>query len=539
MIVDLAQLPEGEVPHAEVAVVGAGFAGIDLAVQLGRRGVRVLLLEAGRDRFDPAAQELARFTNVGKPLRQPDPQGPHNPYLDPVFRGETRIRQFGGTSTIWTGKWRVLSPQTFARRDWVPHSGWPVSREELLPFYADVARDHGLADLDVLLHGGERHPLAAACAAAGLEGSLLHWQASPVRMAERHRDELRRSTAVTVVLGATVTELLLDDQHRRVRALAVAAAGGPRATVTADEVVLATGGLEAPRLLLASDRQVAGGIGNAHGLVGRFFQDHPKTKEVVLRPSPALRGMAEWLATDPLPRDQLLLSLSAARQRALRVLDHAVSVRPVFDYELDYPAADVAAVRAALRERDPRRLTPAAVARAAAPRTVGQWVRQRVHRRRRGRVAHYATAIYHEQAPNPDSRLRLGPRRDALGMPELVVDWRLGELDRTSFAVLQRELPAAFARAGLGELDPGPDPLTLDDLGDANHHIGATRMAADPREGVVDPDLRVFGVDNLSVATASVFPTGESATPTFTVVALARRLAAHLLARRGAPAGAR
>ncbi|MCZ2837706.1 FAD-dependent oxidoreductase [Modestobacter sp. VKM Ac-2985] len=531
VIVELADVHE-DVAHADVAVVGAGFAGIDLAVQLGRRGVRVLLIEAGRDSFDPAAQDLARFRNVGKPLREPDPEGPHNPYLDPRFRGETRIRQLGGTSTIWTGKWRLLNPLTFQQRDWVPGSGWPVSRAELLPFHAEVARDHGIADVDTLVDGGERHPLAAECAAAGIDGSLLHWQASPLRMAERYRAELRDTPNVQVLLGATVTELVLDDAHRRVRTVRVASPGGRRADLTADQVVLATGGLEPARLLLASYRQVPEGIGNAHGLVGRYFQDHPKTKRAVLRPSPALRGMADWLATDPLPRDQLLFGLSLDEQREHRLLDHAVSVRPVFDYELDYPAADVIAVREALRTRSARGLTAATLARAAAPRTLRQYAGQRVHRRRRGRVAHYATAIYLEQAPNPESRLRLGPRRDALGMPELEIDWQLSPLDHESFARLQRLLPAAFARAGLGELDFGPDELTLSDAGDANHHIGATRMAARPEEGVVDRDCRVFGTDNLYIATASVFPTGECATPTFTIMALARRLSAHLLSLR-------
>ncbi|WP_299958621.1 FAD-dependent oxidoreductase [uncultured Modestobacter sp.] len=531
MIAELADVRE-DVPHADVAVVGAGFAGIDLAVQLGRRGLRVLLIEAGRDSFDPAAQDLARFSNVGKPLREPDPEGPHNPYLDRAFRGETRIRQFGGTSTIWTGKWRLLNPLTFQQREWVPGSGWPITREELLPFHAEVARDHGIGDVDALPDGGRHHPLAQECTAAGIDSSLLHWQASPLRMAERYRDELRAMPNVQVLLGATATELVLDDAHRRVRTVVVRSLGGHRAELSADQVVLATGGLEPARLLLASDRQLPEGIGNAHGLVGRYFQDHPKTKRAVLRPSPALRRMADWLATDPLPRDQLLFGLSLEEQRRHRLLDHAVSVRPVFDYELDYPAADVVAVREALRNRSLRGLTRATLARAAAPRTLRQYVGQRVHRRRRGRVAHYATAIYLEQAPNPESRLRLGARRDALGMRELEIDWQLSPLDHESFGRLQGLLTDAFARAGLGELDFGPDELTLADAGDANHHIGATRMAARPEEGVVDRDCRVFGTDNLYIATASVFPTGECATPTFTIAALARRLSAHLLALR-------
>jgi choline dehydrogenase-like flavoprotein len=65
-----------------------------------------------------------------------------------------------------------------------------------------------------------------------------------------------------------------------------------------------------------------------------------------------------------------------------------------------------------------------------------------------------------------------------------------------------------------------------------NHHMGTTRMAARSGDGVVDTDCLVFGTDNLYVAGSSVFPTGSCANPTFTIVALAHRLALHLAATR-------
>ena len=65
-------------------------------------------------------------------------------------------------------------------------------------------------------------------------------------------------------------------------------------------------------------------------------------------------------------------------------------------------------------------------------------------------------------------------------------------------------------------------------MGISWHHMGTTRMSSSPHRGVVDPDCRVHGIDNLSVAGSSVFPTASSGSPTLTIVALALRLAQHL-----------
>lgn len=506
MLRDVGELDAGAILHAEVGVVGAGFAGVDLVRYLGRQGVRVTLLESGGLEFDSVTQELTRVGSVGKPVRQPDPEGPHNPYLDPIFRGESRIRQFGGTSNTWTGKWRRFEPLDFAERSWVPHSGWPISLESVRPYYDEIEREYGLPEFAAFEQSATLGRLRELAGPAGLGVSFHGWQQQPLRLAEAFLDELRAAPNVDVVLRATATEILLADDLERVQAVAFRALDGRRFELRAEQFVLATGGLEAPRLLLASNRQLSEGIGNARGLVGRFFMDHPKHKRGVLRPTELLARPHEVsTAMWPRPCYHVSFALSPELQSEHSLLHHALYLRPVFRQE---------------RWRRLRR-----VARLSAP-----------------GLAHYDLAFYVEQAPNPESRLTLAPERDALGMQKLVVDWRVTPLDEEAFRRTHGSLVEAFARAGFGRLDFGPDPLTLDDTTDANHHIGATRMAATPDEGVVDPHCRVFGTANLYVATASVFPTGHVAAPTLTIMALARRLGSHLLelrAGRVSRAGAR
>jgi choline dehydrogenase-like flavoprotein len=137
-----------------------------------------------------------------------------------------------------------------------------------------------------------------------------------------------------------------------------------------------------------------------------------------------------------------------------------------------------------------------------------------------------------EPMPNPDSRIRLGDERDGLGMRRVVADWRLTAEDKRQALALQRLLGTEVGRTGFGRLrlSLAEDDTTWPDatiIGD-EHHMGTTRMHADPAHGVVDANCRVHGVTNLYVAGSSVFPTAGAANPTLTIVALALRLANHL-----------
>lgn len=533
MIRDVDQLADAAVVQGEVGVVGAGFAGVELARMLGRNNVRVVLLESGRLRFDPRTQELARFDSVGKPIREVDPDGPFTPYLPPIFRGETRIRQFGGTSNVWTGKWRMFDPLDFEERPWVPHSGWPISFEDLRPFYDAVGADYGPDDIAPFRPDEVFHRMRNLAAGAGLQVSGHVWQAQTLRLAQAFGPELRDAPSVDVVLGANAVEVVLADDRERVQAIAFCSLDGRRFELKADHFVLATGGLEAPRLLLASNRQVPAGVGNERDLVGRYFMDHPKHKRGTLHPGPPMRDpVAALTATQPRPRPHVSFSLSAGVQREQGLLNHAIYFKPRYRYDVDYPTARVKALRGAVRARSLLKLMSSTVALARSPEALRKVAERWRHRGQGGALDHYELTMYAEQAPNRDSRVRLGSERDALGVPKLVVDWRLTPLDHASFGRTLDFLREAFARTDLGRLDFGPEALGLDDTVDAAHHIGATRMAATPSEGVVDADLRVFGTTNLFIVSSSVFPTGHSAGPTFTIMALARRLGEHLLELR-------
>lgn len=504
MITDILDLGEQTTLRGQIVVLGSGIAGAEVATHLARHGREVVLIESGRDRFDPAIQALNAVTFLGKRHRELNPNSYYHRYLPPELRGVSRVRQFGGTSNVWTGKWKYLQPSDFEPRSWVANSGWPIAYTDLLPYYRSAAKDYGFGDLEAEANRAEMVALRSQLATDGLKMSSFYWEETPTRTAKRFGDEMRRSPNLQVMLGATATELVLDDTRQRVTAVRCRSLEGQELTVAGDTVVLATGAFESARLLLASDRQLPGGIGNTHDWVGRFYTDHPKHHTGTLQPGPLARAYARELQYAPKPRFCICFALDDATQEAHRLLEHVVYLKPIYEQPLDR-------VKRLVQRR------PAC-------------------RDENGAIATYRVKFVTEQQPHQDSRIQLGVERDALGQRQLAVDWCFTDHDRQSMTTTLELLTQRFAQSGLGRFNFGDEPPTLENMTDAAHQMGTTRMADRPENGVVDPNCRVFGTDNLYIASSAVFPTGPSYSPTFTILALARRLGEHLLQTPSAPA---
>lgn len=497
MIIDILDLNEQSKLKGQVVVVGSGIAGAEIATHLARYGKEVILVESGRDRFDPSIQALNDVIFTAKRHRELNPNSYYHRYLPPELRGVSRVRQFGGTSNVWTGKWKYLQPSDFEPREWVENSGWPIDFSDLLEHYRSAAKDYGFGDLEAEARRPEIVSLREKIGAGGLKMSSFYWEQTPTRTAKRFGEEMRRSKNIRVVLGATATELKLDPSCQRVTAVVCRSLEGKEAVIEGETIVLAMGAFESARLLLASDRQVPGGIGNAHDLVGRFYTDHPKHHTGSLIPGELTRQYASELQYAPKPRFCICFALDDATQREQKLLEHVVYIKPIYEKPLE---------------------------------SLWRIVRGRpVCQDGNGSVASYRLKFVTEQFPHKDSRIELSTERDLLGKRKLKVDWRFTDFDRRSMAQTVQLLTERFASTGLGTFDFGNKPPCLENMTDAAHQMGTTRMASRPEEGVVDTDCRVFGTENLYIASSAVFPTGPSYSPTFTILALARRLGQHLL----------
>ena len=459
MILDAAHCTGTLDRHAHVAIVGAGPAGMTLARELSDVA-QVLLIEAGGTAPDPLQESLLAgdMGGMAYPLT------------------ETWARRLGGSAQLWAGYCAMFDPHDFTVREWVPGSGWPFGVDELRPWLARAAKllNLGAADFDAACCAAPHWPLDDT----GLLVPTIWRFGDPTQRFERGHGDESYGAGVTTLVNACVTEIRLAAGYDSASELTVRTLRGQQGRITADLFVLACGGLETARLLLASDAQMRDGVGNASGKVGRYFMEHPHRAISGLRLEDA--GMfASWTkrGRDPEGREYMpAMGLSPAAQSEHQVLNARAHV-----YR-----------------------TPA------------------MHDGERPRMG-----LFMEQAPNPESRVVLSNSIDALGQRRLRLEWHLDDLDRMSYEKTARLLAELLCHAGLAS-QAAPVSFDREAVLHSNHHLGTTRMSLKAGDGVVDADCRLHDLDNVYILGGSVFPTVSWANPTLTLMALAFRLADHL-----------
>jgi len=530
MLVDGRTIPPGERLDADICVIGAGPAGLSLALSLEAAAGRIILLAGGHGVVD------------GEVNGQPYP---------PL--ATTRAGGVGGTASLWDAE---LEPSSFggrfappaainfqARPDRMPGS-WPFARDALDEFYEQA---HELCDAGPYEY--EPPESASSLTDDEVAAGIFRFGAREA-FTEIHRGQVERSKSVHVLEHAIATRLVAGEGGGRLASVEVATVPGRQFLVVARKYVLAAGGIENARLLLSS------GIAE-ESPVGRCFMDHPtiRCRLELARGDLSLGFLDSWTAGGRLVLG--CLELSPETMRRERLLNGGFFFVPANDRELRAESAAREVVRAARERRVPPRalhlasdmatgvdaLAYRAHRRLVAGRpqlapSLKVWPRSRLldtlgvgpisgwsRRRRQPR----GFDVYHviEQAPDPERRVTLSSRCDEFGYPLARLHWFVGERELESADSAEETLRQSLARAGIGTLRTGRD-LAASVHPTAHHHLGTTRMHADPRLGVVDPEGRVHGAPNLFVTGGSVFPRSGFVNPTLTVVALALRLAAYL-----------
>lgn len=529
-----------------ICVIGSGPAGLAVATDLAARGIPVLLLESGGSRANAQVQELA----LGD-------------ILDTARHDDMSIataRRLGGASNLWGGRSMPYDPVDFVKRDWV-EGAWPIDYAELMRWFpaAAQATRGGAAVYDA-------DPLGLARADGAFDADKIERGVNIQQAQIIHADAISRQALLDVRTHATVVDMEFAE-NGRVAAIQIAhSLSGERARLEIDTLVVAAGGLETARLLLASRKNAPDRFGGAEGPLGRYYMGHVigEIADIVFteerfvdafdfkidrhgsytrrRIMPALETQMEhrllnscyWPVVPPVadPRHKNAILSSVYLALAFRPLGNLLVAEAIRTRHVPKDAGSILPHLANLVTGVPSSLA-----------FVAAFLRRRYGRDTRipgffvrNKLRRYGWSYHAEQAPNRDSRVWLAQETDRLGLPKLKIDLRFASSDAESVVRTHDLLEGWLERTGVGRLeyrmareDRADGVLALAAHG--THQIGLARMGSSRRDGVVDANLATFDSPNLYLATAAVLPTSGQANPTVSTVALSLRLAEHLASR--------
>ncbi|MBL4608358.1 MAG: GMC family oxidoreductase [Pseudomonadales bacterium] len=498
-----------------ICIVGSGPVGISLALSLEEKGIPSTILEAGDSNATKAFQDALIGQQVG---------------ITTDALNTSRYRCIGGTSNYWHGESRPLNSSDFSSRPWIPNSGWPISSEDLFPYWVQTAR---YLRLDPNLIQNHDNPDFTNTVNKGLnttEFSTTISQINPLNFRTSYYEHISQSSSINLIHSAIATELLTHKTTKAIMGVKVNCINRGSMEVTSPIVILACGGIENTRLLLNSKQQTAHGLGNKFDVVGRYYMQHvhEEVSELLLsqKGKSVIDAFQAHKFGDSDIRVNLLLNQETCKNASI-----CNSVLMFNDYYQGENSPAFLQFRRLIGDvrngRIPEDFTNSiAVVMANANKVLETQFRRSLELDRI--ISKTLVGTYAEHAPNHQSRVTLTSGKDKFGMPRISLDLKMQEIDRRSVLESQKALARFLGSNGLGRIKIDAsiqDKSWPKFLKAGSHQLGGTRMHEDPRFGVVNSDCEVYGTKNLFIAGSSLFPTSGTSPPTIAAIALGLRLA--------------
>jgi len=509
MHIDARELRDHSLIEGDVCIIGAGAAGISIALDWINTKQKVILLEGGGFEYDEKVQQLYDGKTTGQryyPLQS------------------ARLHYFGGTTGHWAGFCSTFDPIDFKKRDWVPHSGWPIQKSDLDPFYTRAHKllELGPCEYDAAYWQKQDPSLLSLFVDETVVWNKIWHFSPPTRFGEKYREPIVNAKNIHLYTYANVTNIAALENANAVKELTVKNYTGKTHTVRAKVFILACCSIQNARILLASNKQMPLGLGNQNDVVGRFFMEHLEIKSGELRlerPLPMKLYNLDYGTT----MTRAELAISEQQQTEHRILNGTMSLTTMPIANKIVPVIDV------WKDKDPRK---------NADNLLNNYSGAgKDYDPSKDDQRSYELFTRIEQAPNPNSRITLDSETDTLGVPKSILHWELTPLEKRSIRKIHELFGQQIGKSEIGRvkmMDYLKDENDLswpDFTGGGWHHMGTTRMSDDPKQGVVNANCQVHGIDNLFVAGASCYATAAAPNPTLTLVALTLRLSDHIKGR--------
>ncbi|MCA1469229.1 GMC family oxidoreductase [Bradyrhizobium sp. IC3195] len=534
-----------DVPIADFCVVGAGPAGIALALALADFGHSVLLVESGEETPTLSTRELTWAELRNKQTHAPSEIA--------------SCRAFGGTSWWWGGRCVPFDQVDFEHRPFAPGTEWPLSYNEMTGWYSKAAEFLNCGTGTFEKEPGDwAQPGQISISIRELE----RWTPD-TNLQRTYLKRVRESQAITLLLGATLTDIHLDKESGQVREISLADRN--KATKASVRVcILACGGLETTRIMLLLKRKYSTILPSADAVLGKFYMGHisGKIADVVFSEPELIDEFDFFTENGHFARRRFTLSKETLKRQELLNIAFWTDNPPFHDAShgsgilsavwlmLATPCIGRRLVSEGVRVSHvgpgPYTIKSHLINIVRSPTSVLSSAMLLLHERYlssprkpgflvRNKGGRYALHYHAEQLPTKNSYVTLSDELDPLGVPRLAIDFNYSELDARSVVRAHRILDQFLrsSRAGYLAYRAAQEELVtrvMEQASDGYHQLGTTRMGRDPASGIVDENCKVHGTRNLFLLSGSVFPSSGQANPTFLIVALAFRLASHLAA---------
>ena len=516
--------------NADVCIIGAGVAGITLALELDKKGISSILLDGGDESFSMESQSLY------------SPGDKIEGYEDITYN---RLRFLGGSSNHWQNSTGLFTKEDFEKRDWIPNSGWPITHEDIAPHYVLAGHYCGTGtdgyDTQYWLNkmGGVDPTKGSNALELGINKAAI----PPTRFYYVHGAKIVDSEHINLIKNANLVDLEFDENTQLVNEITfVTYNSQSRHKVTAKQFILCCGGIENARFMLLFNEKYQNKIGNQYDNIGRYFMEHPvlraanfypskNTKldilnEGILEEGRMIKGFMQ-IDGETLTRNKAInLRLPLHRKTKYEISEGIRSYHYLTDSSKadGFPNDGWSHIYNIIADLD---MFAEAIARKKFSTELFEHAKE---------FGGYEISMMFEQIPDRNNRITLSEDRDVLGIKKVNVQWQLLKKDKENVWTALELIAKELGKSNLGKLhilDEYEEQVFGNKMFFSHHHMGTTRMADSPNNGVVDKNLKVFGTQNLFIGGSSIFSTSSHVPPTLTISAFSVRLAEHLAQIKG------